>query len=55
MVVFIIEVVVSTVLKKVNVSNHLSLDGSLLGTRKNPHAIDVGLKLDTVFSYWFIM
>jgi hypothetical protein len=51
---FIIVVVAEIALAETRKLRCLTLDGKLLDIRKNPHAIDVGSKLDIAFNYWFI-
>jgi hypothetical protein len=44
MILFIIEPDATFALRKTKSKNHQFLLGKLLGTRKNPHVIDAGLK-----------
>jgi hypothetical protein len=46
---------VNTVLNVVKKSGPQNLDGKPLDIRKNPHAIDVGLRANMQHSYWYIM
>jgi hypothetical protein len=39
--------------EKTKVSSPENLDGDLLGTRKNPHVIDVGLRQSIPVNCWF--
>jgi hypothetical protein len=49
----IIEAVASIVLNEVNALNHPNLGGSLLDTKRKPHAIAVVLNQSILGNYWF--